>query len=67
MVVASVEMAMFSVDQYCMLGEGDIKGNKVFVGIVDCSEIYRRREDFQMLLLFVDNLLAKIVVKLMGA
>ena len=42
--VSSVEIIMFSVESDCVLVEGDIIRNKVFVEILDCSEIYRITE-----------------------
>ena len=39
MVVASVEIVRFSVEQNRMLVEGYIIRNKEFVGLVKCSEI----------------------------
>ena len=46
MVVASVEIVMFSLDLGCVLVDGDIIRNKVFIGLIDCSETDRRTESF---------------------
>ena len=44
MVVAPVDIVMFSVEPYHVLVEGDTMRNKVFVGILYCSENDRRIE-----------------------
>ena len=44
MVVASVEIVMFSADPDCVFMEGDIMRSKCFVGLVYCSEIHRRTD-----------------------
>ena len=46
MVVDSVEIVMLSLDPDCVFAEGDIMSNKVFVGIVYCSEFNRRTESW---------------------
>ena len=48
MVVASVEIVIFSLDMDGMFVEGDIMRNRVFVGIVDCSEFSRRIEYWRL-------------------
>ena len=44
MTVNSLELAMFSLDPYCVFVEGEIISNGVFVGILYCSEFDIRKE-----------------------
>ena len=44
MVVASVDILLFSLEIDQVLVEGDIISNKVFVGLVYCSVIDRRTD-----------------------
>ena len=44
LVVASVEIVMFSLDTDYVFVEGDIKRSRVFVEIVDYFELDRRKE-----------------------
>ena len=43
MVVASVEIVIFSLDMDGMFVEGDIMRNRVFLGILDFSSFNRRK------------------------
>ena len=63
--VDSLEILSFSVDQDRVFVEGDIIRNKVFVGIIYFYERDRRLEAWRMLLLFVDNKHVKEVAHLM--